>query len=172
MNKLLILIALLLTALFGSQIKDKPATVQSTEENFSDTYSVKTVIDGDTLIIETPDGEEKVRLIGIDTPEVDPNKGGPECYGKEASKRTKELVEGQSIKVETDSTQGTRDKYDRLLAYVRLSDGAILNETLIKEGYAREYTFNQPYRYQSEFKSAQSQAKSGKRGLWTACAGN
>lgn len=172
MKKFLILMALVLAVLFGTQTKDTAGPNQSAGDVFSRTYTVQSVIDGDTLIIKTEDGEEKVRLIGIDTPEVDPNKGGPECYGKEATKRTTELAYGQNVKIETDSSQGNRDKYDRLLAYVRLSDDSILNETLIKEGYAREYTFNQPYRYQREFKAAQIKARDEKHGLWDACSSN
>jgi micrococcal nuclease len=87
----------------------------------------------------------------------------------EASKRTKELTENQSVTIELDQSQGTRDKYERLLAYVRLSDGKLLNEILVAEGYAREYTYNKPYAYQKELKDAEASARTEKKGLWGAC---
>lgn len=132
-------------------------------------YQVIAAIDGDTIRIATDTGEEKVRLLGIDTPEVDPTRGGPECYGPEASKQTKELVEGQSVTLEIDSSQGERDTYGRLLAYVRLENGALVNEILLEEGYAYEYTFNEPYLYQKEFKIAERSAQQNNLGVWQAC---
>ncbi len=170
MKYLLILIGLVLTAFFGTNYNDTfQKNTLSVEPFVKGTYLVVTVIDGDTLMIETKDGVEKVRLIGIDTPEVDPNRGGPECYGTEASMRTKELTEQQLVTVEYDESQGVRDNYGRLLGYVRLSDGKLLNEMLVAEGYAREYTYNKPYAYQTELQTAQATARKEKRGLWGAC---
>jgi micrococcal nuclease len=170
MKYALILIGLLLTAFFGTDYSHAPKAEVTTDESvIGGTYIVLSVIDGDTLTIETKAGAEKVRLIGIDTPEMDPNRGGPECYGAEASKRTKELAEQQSVTIELDESQGTRDTYGRLLAYARLSDGRLLNEALVAEGYAREYTYNKPYAYQKELKSAEASARAEKKGLWGAC---
>lgn len=167
---MLILIGLVLAAFFGTDYSHAPqAEMIPVESSIDGTYTVIAAVDGDTIIIKTEAGEENVRLIGIDTPEVDPNRGGPECYGMEASKRTKELTENQSVTIELDQSQGTRDKYERLLAYVRLSDGKLLNEVLVTEGYAREYTYNKPYAYQKELKDAEVSARTEKKGLWGAC---
>jgi micrococcal nuclease len=131
------------------------------------------VVDGDTIIVQLPDGErERVRLIGIDTPEsVDPRRP-VECLGEEAAKRTQELLAGRRVLLAFDPTQGLRDRYRRLLAYVFRDDGLFVNETLIAEGYAHEYTYATPYTYQAQFKRVQQEAREEQRGLWhpSACA--
>lgn len=132
----------------------------------SDTYQVIKVVDGDTLVINKNGSSETVRLIGIDTPEtVDPRKT-VQCFGKEASDMTKSLLVGRQVRIETDPTQGERDKYDRLLAYVYRDDGLFINKYLIENGYAHEYTYRLPYRYQADFKAAQKIAQTEHRGLW------
>jgi len=130
-------------------------------------YKVTKVIDGDTFKIQTDNREEDtIRLIGIDTPEtVDPRKP-VQCFGKEASTKAKELIEGKIVILDSDPTQGNKDKYNRLLRYVHLEDGTFVNIKLIEDGYAFEYTYNTPYKYRAEFKEAQKQAEANKRGLW------
>lgn len=130
-------------------------------------YSVTQVVDGDTIKISINGKEETLRLIGLDTPEtVDPRKP-VQCFGKEASNKAKELLSGKKVKIETDSTQGDRDKYGRLLAYVYREDGLFYNKHMIEQGYAHEYTYGTPYKYQSEFKTAQKKAQSSQLGLWS-----
>ncbi|QQS61804.1 MAG: thermonuclease family protein [Candidatus Moraniibacteriota bacterium] len=130
-------------------------------------YKVKNVVDGDTVKVFMNDKVETVRLIGINTPEtVDPRKE-VECFGKEASEKVKELLAGKSVRLEIDTTQSERDKYKRLLRYVYLEDGTLLNLFLIKEGYAYEYTYeSNPYKYQKDFKEASLFARKEKKGLW------
>jgi micrococcal nuclease len=170
MKYVLILIGIVLATLLGSDLDNKPQKEALVAEPvIAGTYPVVAVIDGDTLIIKTKDIEEKVRLIGIDTPEVDRNQGDPECFGTEATKRTKELTYQQTVTIELDESQGTRDMYGRLLAYVRLSDGRLLNEILVADGYAREFTYNKPYLYQKELRAAEVSARSQQKGLWGAC---
>jgi micrococcal nuclease len=125
------------------------------------------VVDGDTLRLRVDGREEPVRLIGINTPEsVDPRRP-IECLGKEATAKTAELLKGvQTVEVEPDPTQDTRDAYARLLLYVWLPDGRLLNRELIASGYAQEYTFRTPYRFQAEFRQAQREAEAAGRGLW------
>jgi len=137
-----------------------------------DLYSVVKVVDGDTLSVSINGKTETIRLIGINTPEtVDPRKP-VECFGKEASNKAKELLSGKRVRLETDSTQGDRDKYGRLLRYVWLEYDIFFNKQMISDGYAYEYTYSKPYKYQSEFKQAEAEAKQAKRGLWAdgACA--
>lgn len=134
----------------------------------SNLYNVTSVIDGDTIRVVINGKNETLRLIGIDTPEaVNPRKP-VQCFGKEASAKAKSLLSGKSIRLESDITQGERDKYQRLLRYVFLEDGTNFNKLMINEGYAHEYTYNVPYKYQSEFKQAQKEADENKRGLWAA----
>lgn len=142
-------------------------------ENYS-YYSVVNVVDGDTIRVNMNGKEETLRLIGIDTPEtVDPRKS-VQCFGKEASNKAKELLTGKRVRIEVDATQGDRDKYDRLLAYVYREDGLFFNKHMIEQGFAHEYTYNLPYRYQNEFKTAQKAAQTAQRGLWSpnTCNGN
>lgn len=132
-------------------------------------YRVMKVVDGDTIqVSETgkADDVETVRFIGINTPEtVDPRKE-VECFGHEASDKTKELLTDVNVFLESDDTQDDRDKYGRLLRYVLLENKTNVNQYLIQEGYAYEYTYKFAYKYQSDFKAAQKYAKENGRGLW------
>ncbi len=129
-------------------------------------YDVVKVVDGDTVALSINGQSQTLRLIGLNTPEtVDPRKP-VECFGVEASNKAKQILTGQSVRIEKDITQGELDKYNRLLAYVFLKDGTNFNKMMIKEGYGYEYTYNTPYKYQTEFKLAEKIAKEQKRGLW------
>lgn len=161
-------IILLLACVFEFQSRGTldlgiPLTVPNTVGVY---YNVTKVTDGDTIHIEMDGRDEKVRLIGINTPEtVDPRRT-VECFGKEASTRMKELAEGKIVRLEYDETQSARDAYNRLLAYVYLEDGQMLNRKMVAEGYAYEYTYLKPYRYQKEFRELQVLARTSARGLW------
>lgn len=127
-------------------------------------YKVLSVVDGDTIKVEEVG---TLRLIGIDTPEtVDPRKP-VQCYGVEASNMAKQLLQNKSVTLEYDETQGKVDKYGRTLAYVYTEDNKLFNLEMIKNGYAFEYTYSIPYKYQKEFKEAQREARELKIGLWS-----
>lgn len=129
-------------------------------------YPVVKVIDGDTFSVEIDGVIETIRLIGLDTPEtVHPSKP-VECFGQEASNKAKQILSGQRVELEQDPTQGELDKYGRLLAYAYLEDGTFFNKMMIEDGYGFEYTYVIPYKYQTEFQSAESQARTLKKGLW------
>jgi micrococcal nuclease len=129
-------------------------------------YSVTRVVDGDTVDVDINGETERIRLIGLDTPEtVDPRKP-VQCFGKEASDQAKNILTGQKVKIETGPSQGTRDKYGRLLAYVFLPDGTLFNKMMIEQGYGHEYTYRLQYKYQTEFKAAETRARELKKGLW------
>lgn len=137
-------------------------------------YSVASVVDGDTIKINMNGVTETLRLIGIDTPEtVDPRKP-VQCFGKESSDKAKELLSNKKVRIEKDSTQGDRDKYGRLLVYVWREDGLFYNEHMIKQGFAHEYTYDLPYKYQAQFKAGQTYARENQLGLWspTTCNGD
>jgi micrococcal nuclease len=130
-------------------------------------FDVVDVVDGDTVKVRLANSQvETVRLIGIDTPEVVDPRTPVQCFGREASARAKELLSGQRVRVEQDPTQDTRDRYGRLLAYIWLEDGTLVNKQMIADGYAVEYTYDRPYQYQADFKAAQQQARDAQRGLW------
>ena len=129
-------------------------------------YPITKVVDGDTIVVNMNGKNETIRLIGLDTPEtVDPRKP-VQCFGEEASKKAKELLTGKMVRIEVDPSQGERDKYGRLLAYVFLENAVFFNQLMISEGYGHEYTYNLPYKYQKEFKEAEKTAREEKRGLW------
>ncbi len=134
-------------------------------------YKVKKVVDGDTISVYMKDGTvENIRFVGINTPEsVDPRRP-VQCFGKEASKKMKELLSGEYVLLVKDSVAGDRDKYGRLLRYVyRERDNVFANEYMIKEGYAYEYTYNgQKYDFKTSFKQLQKNAQEQKVGLWSA----
>lgn len=150
----------------NSNTKIEEKTSASDTSQSQKTYLVTKVVDGDTLTISKDGSSVTLRLIGIDTPEtVHPSKP-VECFGTEASNKAKSLLSGKYITLEMDDSQGTYDKYQRMLAYVYLPDGTMFNKYMISEGYAYEYTYGTPYKYQSEFKQTQSSAKQNKKGLW------
>ena len=140
-----------------------------------DTYFVMKVVDGDTIDVYMAGKNERLRLVGMDTPEVvDPRKP-VQCYGREASAEGHTLLENQWVRLEYDPIAGTYDKYGRMLAYVFRLDGLFYNEFMIAHGYAHEYTYkSQHYKYQAEFKSAETSAKKESAGFWSSstCGGN
>jgi micrococcal nuclease len=144
---------------------DKPS-IPPENDNSLVYYQVDRVVDGDTVRIFIDGVSQSIRLIGIDTPEtVHPSKP-VECMGKEASETAKRQLEGKKVALEIDQSQGDKDKYDRLIRYVISEDGTNFNKWMILEGYAYEYTYNLPYKYQTEFKQAQATAQANKKGLW------
>ncbi len=138
-------------------------TVSTTTQSF---FVVSRVVDGDTIEVIKDNKKEKVRLIGINTPEtVDPRRK-VECFGKEASVHAKEILLGQKVRLVSDDSQTKYDKYGRLLAYVYREDGLFVNKHMIEEGYAYEYTYKVSYLFQKEFKEAQLKAQTEGKGLW------
>lgn len=129
-------------------------------------YKIAKVVDGDTIDVELGGQTARVRLLGINAPEsVDPRKA-VECFGREASARLKDLLTGKDVALESDATQGDKDKYGRLLRYVYLGDGTDVDKSMVADGFAYEYTYDKPYKYQSDYKTAEAAAREAKRGLW------
>ncbi len=137
-------------------------------------YQVLEVVDGDTIAIEIEGRSETLRLIGLDTPETKDPRKPVQCFGREASNRAKELLEGKKVRIAEDPTQDTRDKYGRMLVYVWRADGLFYNLQMIKDGYAHEYTYQVPHQYQRQFKAAEAEAREAGRGFWdsSTCGGD
>lgn len=124
---------------------------------------VTRVVDGDTIELESG---ERVRYIGVDTPEtVDPRKV-VQCFGKEASKKNAELVLNQRVRLEKDASD--KDKYGRLLRYVYVGD-TFMNDYLVREGFAKASSYPPDVKFQDQFRSAEQEARQANRGLWSAC---
>ena len=129
------------------------------------------VVDGDTLDVRVGDTEERIRLIGVDTPEsVAPNRP-VQCYGAEASAYLASLVpEGTAVRLERDAV--ARDQFGRLLAYVyRAEDDLLVNLALVEQGYADAVTYGDNEALYSELVAAEAEARDGGRGLWGVCGG-
>jgi len=135
---------------------------------------VSRVVDGDTLMLENG---ERVRLIGIDTPEMhasdkltrDARQTGQEAsaiqeLGRQAYEFTKALVEGKRVSLEFDAER--YDKYKRLLAYVYLKDGTFVNAEIVQQGYASLMTFPPNVKYADQFRKLYAEARENRRGLW------
>lgn len=167
------LVIVVIAAWLGIDVTTGSSTAELTTEISDSTVltpvegTVTRVVDGDTLEIVLHGETQKVRLIGIDTPEtVDPRKP-VECFGNEASAHLKTLVDGQVVTVAYDATQGMTDKYGRILVYVTLADGTNVAEKMLRDGFAYEYTYNKPYELQKDFKNAEQVARDSETGLWS-----
>ena len=130
----------------------------------SELYKVVRVVDGDTLIIDYNGTEERVRLIGVDTPEsVHPDKEKNTEFGTTASNFSKDLLTDKYVKIELDVQE--RDQYGRLLAYIYLDD-VMVNKLLLQEGYAKVATYPPNVKYVDDFTAIQEEARNNKKGLW------
>jgi micrococcal nuclease len=151
-----------------------PAVTGSPTPSALDQALVVRVVDGDTIDVLIGGEQLRVRYIGIDTPEtVDPRRPVG-CFGKEASARNRELVEGKTVGLEKDVSE--TDRFGRLLRYVWLdpSTGSgqalMVNARLVEEGYATVSTFPPDVRHAELFAALQAEARTQGRGLWGACA--
>lgn len=137
----------------------------------TDTATVTRVVDGDTIVATTEDGDElRVRILGIDTPEsVHPDES-VECYGPEASEWATSVLDGQTVTLRTDPTQAETDRYDRALRYVALENGTDYSVLAAREGMAEPYVFGgEPVSKADEIDAAAAEAEAEGRGLWGAC---
>jgi len=140
---------------------EQNAYVDLSDDNL---YDVVRVVDGDTIVVNYNGTNEKVRLIGVDTPEsvhVDKSKNTEE--GVKVSDYTKSQLTGKKVALELDVQE--RDKYGRILAYVYL-DGVMYNKTLLEIGYAKVATYPPNVKYVDEFTKIQEKARENKVGLW------
>ncbi len=163
-----VIFAIFLVGVFVLLVQPSPPNNQASI--VGEAVKVIRVVDGDTIKVLINNKEDTVRLIGIDSPEIVDERKPVQCFGKEASDKAREVLTGKKIILESDSTQGERDGYERLLRYVFLEDGTNFDKLMIDQGYAREYTFKgSVYKYQSEFIQAEKEAKESRVGLWLKC---
>lgn len=121
-------------------------------------HTVSRVIDGDTLELQ---GGERVRLIGVNTPELDDTQQA--AAATEARGYLRGLAEGKRVRLEYD--QDKDDMYNRTLAYLYLEDGTFINAEIIEQGYSEVYTAY-PFKYMKEFQAYEEQAKEARKGIW------
>jgi micrococcal nuclease len=127
---------------------------------------VSKVVDGDTFWVRHPNGtEEKIRLIGINTPEArNTGRTQVEYFGKEATVFAKRILEGNRVRLEYDAQR--YDRYKRTLAYVYLEDGTFFNALLVQEGYAQVSTYPPNVKHEATFLKLQREARTRKKGMW------
>jgi len=159
----------LLLVLFGGLlVRDSVRQAGGDHPSSVSVGRVVRVVDGDTIRVDLGGREERVRYIGVDTPEsVKP--GTPvQCFAKKASALNARLVAGQRVRLVRDVEE--RDRYGRLLAYVYPADGGpMVNETLVARGYARTLTIPPNVRFATRFRRLATAAREHGRGLWRAC---
>jgi micrococcal nuclease len=125
--------------------------------------TVVRIIDGDTIDVQLADRVEKIRYIGVNSPEIHHPIKGVEPGGREAAEANRRLVDGHRVRLELDVR--TRDRYGRLLAYV-WAGATMVNAELIRLGYAQVMTVPPNVRYQKLFVRLQREARDANRGLW------
>lgn len=131
-------------------------------------YSIDHFVDGDTIAVRMNGHNETIRFIGVDTPETHKPNTPVQCYGPAAAAFTKNTIGNQQVRLALDPKSSNRDRYDRLLRYVYLPDGTLVNEKLIEEGYGFYYPYF-PFTKSDEFARAERSAQSAHRGLWANC---
>lgn len=131
--------------------------------------TVLRVIDGDTIVVRLAGGAvERVRFIGMDTPESVRPGTAVQCFALKASSFTKQLLDGRRVRLIGDVE--ARDRYGRMLAYVyREPDGLFVNEELVRQGYATPATFPPNVRFRDEIARLAREARAAGTGLWNAC---
>ena len=133
-------------------------------------YTISHFVDGDTISVNMNGKIETIRFIGIDTPETHKPNTPVQCYGPAAAAETKTLITnaGSKVRLGSDPDSTNRDRYDRLLRYVYLPDGTLVNEFLVQNGYAFYYPYF-PFTKSEQFKKAEQAAIAANKGLWRNC---
>lgn len=150
----------------SAKLQDTPARVPvQLQAGF---YRVTEFEDGDTIVVDMNGSKEKVRFIGIDTPETKDPRKPVQCFGTAASAFTKSLIGDKPVKLENDPTNTDRDRYGRLLRYVYLPDGTLVNLVIVQQGYGFAYV-GFPVQKLEQFKAAEADARKANRGLWGGC---
>jgi micrococcal nuclease len=168
-----LIVALVVGAQYFGWLPTSSSTVEQTTQTATSsqpgTYAIDHFVDGDTIAIKMNGKTESVRMIGVDTPETHKPNTPVQCYGPAAAAYTKQLIGTGRVRLESDSQSTNRDRYDRLLRYVYLPDGRLLEAELIKNGYGFAYT-QFPFSKSDEFTQFQADAKAANKGLWGNCA--
>jgi len=146
-----------------SQLTDQQLIITPSPTPIREKAKVSFVFDGDT--IELSD-KRRVRYIGINAPELNTKDKKPQCFATDSAKINKELVLGQEIEMEKDVSE--KDKYGRLLRYVYL-DGILVNEFLIRQGFARLDLLPPDLKFADQLRQAEKEARENERGMWGRC---
>lgn len=167
-------IKLLITVLFilavvatqSGWLSGAPKTI---EQNQPGLYAIDHYVDGDTIAVNMNGNVETIRFIGVDTPETHRPNTPVQCYGPEAAAYTKSRISRfGKVRLAADPLDTNRDVYGRLLRYVYLPDGTLLDEQLIQNGYGFAY-LDFPFSKKQQFAADEAVAQTAKVGLWGTC---
>ncbi|MDL2342112.1 MAG: thermonuclease family protein [Patescibacteria group bacterium] len=164
----MVVIGLVVVAVAVLYTNPNPMLSQQLAANQPGLYPVSRFVDGDTIAVMMAGKEEKVRFIGVDTPETHKPNTPVQCYGPAAAAYTKTMIGTQRVRLESDSLSTDRDRYDRLLRYVYLPDGTLLNQEIIENGYGFYYPYF-TFSKADTFSAAQHLAQASNKGLWGNC---
>jgi micrococcal nuclease len=131
-------------------------------------YIIAHFVDGDTIAVNMNGKVETIRFIGVDTPETHKPNTPVQCYGPAAAAFTKNTIGSQAVRLASDPQSTNRDRYNRLLRYIYLPDGTLLNEKLVQQGYGFYYPYF-PFTKSSDFARDEQGAMSAHKGLWGNC---
>ncbi len=153
---------------FGQQQGWFGAVKQAAVVNQPGLYAINHFVDGDTIAVNMDGKVEEIRFIGIDTPETHKPNTPVQCYGPQAAAFTKAQIGSGRVRLASDPDSTNGDRYDRLLRYVYTQNGTLLNEELVKQGFAFYYPYF-PYTKSTQFSQDEQMAMATKKGLWGAC---
>jgi micrococcal nuclease len=166
------LIIFLISALvyFGQTHGWFGAAAKTAQVNQPGLYSIDHYVDGDTIAVNMNGTVETIRFIGADTPETHKPNTPVQCYGPAAAAYTQSRIKtaGGKVRLQSDEESTNRDRYNRLLRYVYLPDGTLMEQALIQNGYAFYYPYF-PFTKSAEFKSYEDSAIAAHKGLWGNC---
>jgi micrococcal nuclease len=131
-------------------------------------YHVVKFDDGDTIVVNMNGRNETIRFIGVDTPETHDPRKVVQCFGVAAAAHTRQLIGTSDVKLALDPLSSNRDRYDRLLRYVYLPTGTLVNKQIIRDGYGFAYT-SFPFTKSDDFLASQTYARVHNLGLWSQC---
>lgn len=142
---------------------------QSAQQNQPGLYSINHYVDGDTIAVNMNGSVETIRFIGVDTPETHKPNTPVQCFGPQAAAYTKaQISRFGKVRLSADPLDTNRDVYGRLLRYVYLPDGTLLDEQIVRQGYGFAY-LDFPFSKKVQFASAQQAAQTTHAGLWANC---
>lgn len=159
---------LTLAVAYGQQRIMPPGIKNVAERSQPGLYKVTDFIDGDTVAVDMNGTTEKIRFIGVDTPETHDPRKSVECFGQAAANFTKSFIGQNNVRLESDPQNTNRDRYNRLLRYVYTPDNRLVNAEIIKQGYGFAYTYF-PFSKIEEFRSYETEARTKNLGLWSSC---
>ncbi len=161
---------ILLVVIIGQHYGWFQAAAKQAVQNDPNLYMVDHFIDGDTISVKMNGKPQTVRFIGVDTPETHKPNTPVQCYGELAAAYTKAEISqhGNKVRLQADPQSDNRDVYGRLVRYVFLPNGQLLDALLVQNGYGFAYTYY-PFTKSADFARDQDQAQSAHKGLWSSC---